>query len=369
MKKALALRVGIENSLGMVAASGFDLPGEIERVLSEWEELRDPRVEPIAGGLIHQSFYVRDGDREYVLQRVSPIFSPGIQENIVAVTEHLRARGIRTPELLTTRAGRSCAELGEGGRWRLETWVPGVSFDSCEDEEQARSAAVLVARFHSALHDLDHDFLPIGIPLHDTASHLRNLEEALAGHSEHRLQLPVSELAAEIFAAVESWEPLAGLPRRVVHGDLKFNNVLFAGRSGAARHQAVSLIDLDTVSRMPLYTELGDAWRSWCNRRGEDVEEAEFDEALFRSAALGYLGALTLDLEPDERRSLAVGIERISLELAARFAADALQESYFGWDAERFPAAAEHNLTRARGQLSLYRQARETRAERVRLFD
>ncbi len=37
---------------------------------------------------------------------------------------------------------------------------------------------------------------------------------------------------------------------------------------------------------------------------------------------------------------------RIATELAMRFAADALNERYFGWDRARFPAAGEHNLLR-----------------------
>ena len=54
----------------------------------------------------------------------------------------------------------------------------------------------------------------------------------------------------------------------------------------------------------------------------------------------------------------------ISLELAARFCADALNERYFGWDAERFAGRGEHNLHRAHGQHSLFRAAAPSRAER-----
>ncbi|MBL8945157.1 MAG: hypothetical protein JNK45_18470, partial [Myxococcales bacterium] len=54
-----------------------------------------------------------------------------------------------------------------------------------------------------------------------------------------------------------------------------------------------------------------------------------------------------------------------TLELAARFAADALRERYFGWDASRFPARGEHNLVRAKGQWSLHAQVLATRAQRL----
>ena len=46
-------------------------------------------------------------------------------------------------------------------------------------------------------------------------------------------------------------------------------------------------------------------------------------------------------------------IAHICLELAARFLADALNESYFAWDPERFSSAADHQLARASNQLDL----------------
>ncbi len=338
---------------------------EIARALEAFPALREPRAAPLSSGLIHQSFSVCDGDARYVLQRVSPIFSLSVHDNIAAVTEHLHRKGVPTPRLLATRRGQPYADLGDDGVWRLMTGMPGVCFDTCQSPEQARSAGALVARFHSALADLDCEFQPLGIPLHDTAAHLAGLERALSEHRDHRLHAAVAPLADEILGTARAWEPLHGLPRRVIHGDLKFNNVLFAGESGAARRDARCLIDLDTVSRLPLYLELGDAWRSWCNRRGEDAPEAELDLALFEACAEGYLGALNLELGAAERASLVHGLERISLELAARFAADALRESYFGWDPARFGSAGDHNLTRARGQLSLHRQAHQTRPQRA----
>jgi Ser/Thr protein kinase RdoA (MazF antagonist) len=336
-----------------------------ERALAEYG-LGAPRIERIPVGLIHDSFTVCDGGAEYVLQRVSPIFAPGIHANIHAVTERLHQRGLATLRLVPTRAGALYAELGAGGRWRLVTRVPGVVFDVCESPAQARAAGALVARFHGALADLPHAFEPLGIPYHDTAAYLAALAAVVESRRDHPLWRDVAELAAVILPAARDDAGLVGLPARVVHGDLKFNNVLFAGAGPGAREQAVALIDLDTLSRMPLWVDLGDAFRSWCNRRGEDSAEAELDLALFAAAAEGWLSALAFPLAPGERESLALGLERIALELAARFACDALEESYFRWDPERFASRGEHNLLRARGQLSLWRQARATRGERLR---
>ena len=323
-------------------------------------------MEPLRGGLIHRSYAVRDPGGEYVLQRVSPIFSAAIHENIAAVCAHLRARGFPTYELLVSAQGRGYAELDDGSHWRLLTRIPGVSFDRCEGGEQARAAGALVARFHAALADLEHRFRPLGIVLHDPAAHLRALLEQLAAHAQHRLARDVGALAQRIQAIAAEWEPLDALPLRVAHGDLKFNNLLFAGRDGAERARPLALIDLDTVSPLPLWAELGDAWRSWCNRVGEEQGSAELDLSIFYASAEGYLSAPPFPMSAEERASLALGLERISLELTTRFAVDALTENYFAWDPARFPAAGEHNLLRARAQLSLWEQARATRAERLR---
>lgn len=339
---------------------------ETSRALAVYPQLSDPRAEPLRGGLIHKSYAVRDPSGEYVLQRVSPIFAAGIHENIAAVCAHLRARGFPSYELLNSAQGRGYAELEDGSRWRLLTRIPGVAFDRCDGGEQARAAGALVARFHAALADLAHRFRPLGIVLHDPPAHLRSLDAQLAEKPRHRLAGDVEALARRIRAAMQEWESLDALPLRVAHGDLKFNNLLFAGPAAAERARPIGLIDLDTVSPLPLWAELGDAWRSWCNRAGEEQGSAALDLSIFYASAEGYLGAQPFPMSRAERASLALGLERISLELTARFAADALGESYFGWDPARFPAAGEHNLQRARVQLALWEQARDTRGERLR---
>ena len=342
-------------------------PSPAQRALAAYG-LRPHRIDRISTGLVHESFAVHTAVGAYVLQRVNPIFSPGIHDNIRAVTDHLRGRGIPTFALLPTASGAPYVELPDNGTWRLLTRMPGVCFTTCRRQGQARAAAALVARFHNAVADLDHTFRPLGFIWHDLPAHLEELEVAIAEHPGHRLQAEVGALATRIARGARDVEPRGALPRRVVHMDLKFSNVLFAGARGAARERALSLIDLDTVCRLPLYMELGDAWRSWCNRRGEDSPEAELDMGILRAAVEGYTRTLELELGGEERASLARGLERMSLELAARFAADALDERYFGWDRTRFLSRGDHNLVRARGQFSLYEQARARRGELASLF-
>jgi hypothetical protein len=178
----------------------------------------------------------------------------------------------------------------------------------------------------------------------------------------------VQPLAGAIAAGAAALPPLPALAPRVCHGDLKFNNIMFAGRQPPADTRAVCLIDLDTCGPLSLAYELGDAWRSWCNRAGEDEVDARLDLDVFRASLEGYLAGLGRPLAADEREGLLLGVEWVSLELAARFAGDALAESYFGWDATRFPGRGEHNLVRARGQWSLHQALAASRGERARLL-
>ncbi|MDB4983414.1 MAG: aminoglycoside phosphotransferase, partial [Myxococcales bacterium] len=144
---------------------------------------------------------------------------------------------------------------------------------------------------------------------------------------------------------------------------------LFADHAPPASEIAVCLIDLDTVGPLSLSYELGDAWRSWCNRAGEDVAVARLDLDVLRASVDGYRAGWGAPLDAETRRGLLLGVEWVSLELAARFAADALLETYFGWDASRFAGRGEHNLVRARGQWSLHEQLVATRDARAEILE
>jgi hypothetical protein len=334
-------------------------------LLEHWG-LEGAQVQPIGNGLINRTFEVIPRDHwphgsRAILQQVNALFDPGIHSNIVAVTEHLARKGVTTPRLLPTRDRQPYVQH-EGRVWRLQSAIEGVSFDALTGVEQARAAGEFVGRWHAALGDLDHEFVARRPGVHDTPTHLANLRAALEGCTEHRLFAEVEPLARTLLDTAARLELMPDTPERVAHGDLKISNLMFAGE------RALALVDLDTVAPMILGFELGDAWRSWCNRATEDQPQAGFDLALFEASLDGWKRGFGAPLSDAERHSLLLGPEWISLELACRFAADALFERYFGWNAAKFGTRGEHNLARARGQWSLHQAVVATRAQREALL-
>jgi Ser/Thr protein kinase RdoA (MazF antagonist) len=318
-------------------------------------------VAPLGDGLINHTWRVQpDGGEPRVLQRVNGIFPPAVNGDIAVVTEHLEARGLSTPRLLPTTDGRLWLEL-DGAVWRLMSFVTGVCRNALETPGQAHAAGALLGRFHRALDDLDHVFANPRLGVHDTPRHLAALATALETHRDHADYGLIAPIGETILARADALPPLPSTPDRIVHGDPKINNIIFADGGDEAR----CLIDLDTLGPMPLPLELGDAFRSWCNPGSEDTTETRFALDLFAAGVRGYAGTTRGYVAPDEWRAIVPATLTILVELAARFCADALNEAYFGWDPERFASRSEHNRVRAEGQLSEFDslQARRGDAE------
>lgn len=325
---------------------------------------------PLSGGLLHQSFHVRTPESEFILQRISDVFSPAIHDNIQRVGAHLRARGLPAFELLPTRSGAVLAHSNDDERWRLLTHLGGQTFSTLSGPDLAASAGALVAGFHAALADFDAPLAPLGFTYRDMPTYLLNLESALRTHPRHRLAQRIAPLAKRIFAAADKLGPAAAspaVPERLLHGDLKISNVLF-GLEADVRPDAFALIDFDTLMRGPLWMDLGDAWRSWCNRSPEDGGDADFDLEIFGASLDGYFSEGALSISEAERASLVDAPERLALEVCTRFAADALQETYFDWDQTIYPAAGEHHADRAESQWHYFERTQHCRPERAALL-
>ena len=330
-------------------------------ILDRWQLKQPVRGSPDAG-LINDT-YVVGNPPNGILQRVNPIFGPEIHHDIEAITAHLASFGLMTPRLVRTIDGELCVPTQDGA-WRLLTYIDGTTIHVITQPEQAASAGGLVGRFHRAVAGLEHEFHFLRPGAHDTGAHMKTLEKTIDECGQHPLRTQSVALASEILKRWRAWDGLIDLPKRVCHSDLKISNIRFDGD----QKTAICLLDLDTLSPQTLPVEMGDAWRSWCNPAGEDQpQKATFDLEIFRMSAQAWLREGP-HLEPDERDNLVLGIERICLELAARFCTDAIRQCYFRENRAQFPEPGTHNLNRSISQLQVGRSVRAQRREAERII-
>ena len=300
----------------------------------------------------HRAAAFRLGDHA-ILQRLHPIFRPEVNRDIHALTPLLQAAAVPVPSVVPTRDGRLWVELRDthpdlDGVWRALTLLPGRTFTQITSPAQARAAGATLERFHRALLTSDHAFAFTRPGAHDTHRHMATLSQAQHDHPHHRLKDDLAPLADALRAQWEAWGDPPALPPRIIHGDPKISNFLFRDD-----HAVSGVVDLDTMAWSSVDVELGDALRSWCSTASESADRARFDLDIFEHALSGYLEQGRDWLTDAEIASLPAAAERICLELAARFAADTLHESYFRWDPDAAPSPGHHNLARTRNQLLL----------------
>ncbi len=330
---------------------------DIETVMAAWIWPPGARPVDVDKGLINETVGIAVGERVVaILQRLNTdIFGAELHHDIDAITRHLASSGLPTPRLVPTATGPLWHTAEDDSVWRVLTPVGDRTVHKIADRSDATEAAALVARFHAVTAGLDHTFHFSRPGAHDTNAHFDRLRTALMLHRSHRLYRDVAALADGLIDAWDAWSGPTedDLPTRIIHGDLKISNVRFTGSD------ATALIDLDTLAKGTIDIELGDAMRSWCNPASENTAETTFDLGIFEAAMQGYSRVPDV-LTDTEWDAIVAGTERICIELAARFAWDALEESYFGFD-PAYGGHGEHSLLRARGQASLAASVREQR--------
>ena len=319
-----------------------------ETVLKELGLAR-AKLTRLESGIINDSWRAEKSNQEtFVLQRVNPIFPAAINNDIYAVTQHLQQKGMLTPCLVRTPKGELWLEENNN-LWRVLTFMPGITRDVLEEPHQAEEAGALLARFHLALSDLELPFSNPRIGVHDTQKHLNALKIALVEHKAHPHYSDIEPLGRKILEIASTLPKLPACTNRMVHGDPKISNFIF----DEVTDQAMCLIDLDTLSTMPIILELGDAIRSWCNIEGEESLDAFLSIPFLESSMTGYAREAKDFLIEQEWRALPTATLTITVELAARFATDALIENYFNWNPNRYATASEHNQLRALSQVRL----------------
>jgi len=317
-----------------------------EKVLSKFGFCPSATVEKFGVGLIHLTYLVRDGRKKYILQRMSPIFTPGILPDMCAVSEYLSENGSETQKLIPTLDGKLFVEHDDYN-WRLLTFIPGRVFQKAKDEEMAYEAGRILGAFHRQLLFFNYSFAKGREGKTPRKRYQKFLRVTAGQHSPQ-----IEYLKGEISRLPDYFLPRRASRLRVVHGDPKISNIIWTPKG---KRLAIALIDTDeTTSKGNTILELGDAFRSWCGGVEHDSHNA-FDMKKFEAAKTGYQDGSLGMLRENEEALLIQAVKIKCLELASRFLVDYFEDCYFGWNKKLFSSRKEHNLARAKGQVALYK--------------
>lgn len=336
-----------EHSGLLDVAAQFALPGPVTA------------CEPMVGGLIHGSWRVAcggaDTTQRFLLQRINTeVFAKPerVMENILAVTNHLRAKAPERPTLeFLTGSNNPDAHLlhrKDGSWWRVCRFIEGGrSLPKVIQTTQAECAAEAFGSFALTLEDFPARTLLEVIPdFHDIEARYGRLRRAAALAEDRaagaKIELDRIEANRHLASALPS-----DLPHRVIHGDAKLSNVLLH----QDRDEALCVVDLDTVMVGPIAWDFGDMARSMACTHDEhhpDPGAVALDRDVFASLLGGYIEGTRGLLTEAERASLFTGALAITFEQAVRYLTDHLEgDRYYHAD---HPG---QNLARCRNQLAL----------------
>ncbi len=350
-------------------------PEVARKLLQVGEAFRIPgpffSYEEIKKGNVNHTYrvnYIRDDGtgmasiKSYLVQRVNTYaFQHPVElmRNIDRVTEHIRKKhpDAKCLHFHHTAEGLNYL-MDEDGFWRLSNYLPSITFDTCDDLNVVRRAGQAFGDFQMMLSDFDVSQLYYTIPdFHDTRKRYEKFKADVAADPCGRVKEVQAEIdwllsvedeacrLTDLYAAGE-------LPLRVTHNDTKINNVLFDEKT----HEALVVIDLDTVMPGLVGHDFGDAIRSAANFVEEDCPDASkagVNLNVYWAFAEGFLKETASTLTEKEVATLGQSCFSLACELASRFLDDYLiGDKYFK---TRVPG---HNLLRTRCQIALARDMR-----------
>ena len=238
-----------------------------------------------------------------------------------------------------------------GGSWRAYRYIDGLCFLQADSLDRLREMGRAFGQFQRLLRDFPAGELYETIPFfHHTPRRYEAFRAAVerdaAGRAAGvRREIEFFSARADGLDAIVRRLESGELPVRAVHNDAKVSNVLFDAADGSA----LLLLDLDTVMPGSSLYDFGDIVRTGASTAAEDEPRGmSLDLERFRVLAEGYLREAGDTLTAQEVRLLPLGVRIITCEIAMRFLTD-----YLDGDVYFRVAYPEHNLTRARAQMTL----------------
>ncbi len=299
-------------------------------------------ITPISFGLIHRSLKVEAEKGTFLLQHLHPdLTHPSRTADYNVVTQFLKKKGQLTQTVVSTTSRKLQVKDGDSA-WRLLTFVAGRVYDRAPTLTQAGKLGEALGQFHVTFKSFRSLFKKKK-RLHDSARVYRTLLQLHKRYPSHPMG---RQLATEIEFLKRHLPELFlpnTLPQRVIHGDPKITNIVFASKG------RMVMVDLDTCQRDTPLFDLGDALRSWC----------KLDLRCFRPALVGYRSKASGFLSRNEQKYIVQAFQLITLQLAARFLIDVFENRFFGWDRQLYRSRRLHNIVRTRKMIAFYQTTQQ----------
>ncbi|RVT96470.1 aminoglycoside phosphotransferase family protein [Mucilaginibacter limnophilus] len=331
-------------------------------------------------GHINDTYFLKNASQDggdYLLQRINHHIFKNVEkltENMRLVIGHLKnklnetGKGDADKEVMTlipANNNKYYYQDTNGDYWRMCYFLSNThSYDVVENEKQAYEGGKAFGKFQKMLSDLPAGLMYEVIPnFHNLENRLNALDQAIDEDAFGRVKEVTEELEylaghRNTMLYFQQPEQKANLPKRVIHNDTKFNNVLLDEND-----EAQCVVDLDTVMDGYVAYDFGDAIRTIINTTTEDeadLSKIQLNMPLFNAYTKGYLQEAGDFLTEAEVNSLVMGVLLMPYMQSVRFLTDYLSgDSYYKIKFEG------HNLQRTRAQLQLFKML-NANAEKLR---
>lgn len=336
----------------------------LQQVLKEYGFIpADIIVERTGTGLINSTFIIRDGEKEFILQRINDhVFKNPyyIDDNINAIGKYLHRHFPHyffTHPVKTTK-GKTLIEI-DNQYYRLFDFIKGShTFTVVNQPGLAFEAAKQFGRFTKLLTGFPASSLHITIPgFHDLTLRQHQFEQAQKNAREDTLKKAATLIkSAKLFSSIairfEKLHQSHGLHTRVIHHDTKISNVLFDGAG-----KGICVIDLDTVMPGYFISDVGDMMRTYLSPVSEeerDLGKIEVRDDYFKAIADGYLSEMQDQLNDTEIQYFVYAGQMMIYMQGIRFLTDFLNGNIY-YDV----TDPLHNFYRAANQFELLKLLNE----------
>ena len=290
-------------------------------------------IQLIQTGRINQTYILHyinheKGIERAVLQKINHhVFGDPylIDSNIAQIGTYIKDNGLvpyATPDKKTMIAKNN--ENGDIEYWRFYNYIQGYTKDHAENPEQFASIGSALGKFNANFEGFDASKLKEVIPdFHNTEMRYAKYQERIriAEQASPKRLIHSREVIdwitkmAPYYAIIPNALNQGLIPLRVTHNDTKINNVMLDAKT----HQAICMIDYDTIMPGYIGDDPADALRGMVNEEEEDLRKVKFDMNYCKAFMAEYAKETKDIMTPNEIALLPLSIVKMPTELCMRF--------------------------------------------------